>query len=75
MICTITVLNVKTRKLESQTLKDNSVHPNKVLLELSTIIANINKKSDNLIVISVNVSFVDIIEQNIANNCNAIFKD
>ena len=75
MICTITVLNAKTRKLESQTLKDDSVHPNKVLLELNTIVANINKKSDNLIVISVNVSFVDIIEQGIINVCDVNFKD
>lgn len=73
MICTITVLNVKTHKLESQVLKDDNVHPNKVLLKLNELVANINKKSANLIVMSVNVSFVNIVEEAIANTLHVEF--
>lgn len=75
MICTITVLNVKTCKLESQVIKDDNIHPNKVLLKLNDLITSLNKESENLIVINVNVSFVDIIEGKIVNNYRIEFND
>ena len=54
MICTITVLNVKTHKLESQVLKDDNVHPNisydkaEKLLEISGISKPINFNTESI---------------------------
>lgn len=75
MICTITVLNVKTREIESAVIKNDNIHPNKALMQVNQLVNEINKDSKHVIVLGVNISLVDIMEKQIKNKLDIKLKD
>lgn len=75
MICTITTLNVETRELESAVIKDDNIHPNRALVQVNKLVNDINTNSKHVIVLSVNISFVDIMEKRIKNKLEIKLKD
>lgn len=75
MICTILTLNVETREIESAVIKNDNIHPSEVLTQVNKIVNAINEKSKSIVVLSVNVTLIDIMEKQIKNKLNIELKD